>query len=208
MQVRGINLPKKLQKLCNGEKTVELAADNFAQICSGLRARFGQAVHSVIAQGSWMVKFDEKYTNEENIHNLGNTKEINILTPIKGAGKAGSIILGIVMVVVGVFMIWNGTGALAIAQGVAMMAGGLMNIYTAMNMPSMSNSKEDEQKSFTFNGAVNTVEQGGAVPIVYGVFETGSVVASAGIYAEQMTKYSTAPSSNPAPNSAFGVAAI
>lgn len=203
MQVRRINLPKKLQKLCNGEKTVELAADNFAQICSGLRARFGQAVHSVIAQGSWMVKFDEKYTNEENIHNLGNTKEINILTPIKGAGKAGSIILGIVMVVVGVFMI--ASGALAIAQGVGMIAGGLMNIYTAMNMPSMANTKEDQQKSFTFNGAVNTVEQGGAVPICYGLFEVGSIVASAGIYAEQMTKYSTAPGSNPAPNSAFGV---
>lgn len=38
-----------------------------------------------------------------------------------------------------------------------------------------------KRKSFLFNGGINTTEQGGAVPLVYGFTRTGSTVISAGI---------------------------
>jgi predicted phage tail protein len=38
-----------------------------------------------------------------------------------------------------------------------------------------------KRKSFLFNGGINTVEQGGAVPLVYGFTRVGSTVISAGI---------------------------
>lgn len=44
----------------------------------------------------------------------------------------------------------------------------------------------DQRPSFTYNGPVNAVEQGAAVPLVYGQVRTGSVLVSAGVSVEQM----------------------
>lgn len=46
--------------------------------------------------------------------------------------------------------------------------------YTSRNPP-------DQRTSYLFDGAVNTVAQGGPVPIIYGRMRVGSVVVSAGI---------------------------
>ena len=42
-------------------------------------------------------------------------------------------------------------------------------------------SPTDQRPSFLYNGPVNVVEQGYAVPIVYGIHTTGSIVVSAGV---------------------------
>lgn len=44
----------------------------------------------------------------------------------------------------------------------------------------------DQRPSYIFNGAVNTVEQGGPIPVVYGRMYIGSTVISGGIKAEQI----------------------
>lgn len=46
--------------------------------------------------------------------------------------------------------------------------------------------RPEERPSFMFNGAVNTSEQGGPVPVVYGRSITGSVIMSGGITTEQI----------------------
>lgn len=47
-------------------------------------------------------------------------------------------------------------------------------------------AKEDEKPSFIFDGPVNVVEQGGPVPLVYGLIRTGSTVVAGGIEIEQL----------------------
>lgn len=47
-------------------------------------------------------------------------------------------------------------------------------------------AKEDEKPSFLFDGPVNVVEQGGPVPLVYGLIRTGSTVVAGGIEIEKL----------------------
>lgn len=44
----------------------------------------------------------------------------------------------------------------------------------------------DQRSSFLYNGPVNTVEQGAAIPLVYGKMRVGSVLVSAGLSVEQI----------------------
>lgn len=46
--------------------------------------------------------------------------------------------------------------------------------------------RADERPSFLYNGPVNVIEQGYAVPIVYGIHMTGSVVISAGVDVDEV----------------------
>ena len=48
-------------------------------------------------------------------------------------------------------------------------------------------AKDDEKPSFIFDGPVNVVEQGGPVPLVYGIIRTGSTVVAGGIQVEQLS---------------------
>lgn len=56
---------------------------------------------------------------------------------------------------------------------------------------SEGSARPDENPSFLFNGAVNVVEQGYPVPLVYGKHMVGSVVVSAGISVEDIGYEST-----------------
>ena len=58
-------------------------------------------------------------------------------------------------------------------------------VYAISNIPKVGNYEErnggKDKQSHIFNGAVNTTEQGQAVPIVYGKMRVGSVTVSAGL---------------------------
>lgn len=58
-----------------------------------------------------------------------------------------------------------------------------------------SNESPDERPSFVFNSLINRQEAGAPVPLVFGRFRVGSVVASAGIAVEQVP-YGTEDGSN------------
>ena len=66
--------------------------------------------------------------------------------------------------------------------GAALMFSGIASM-TAPSMKSDYSSREapDQRASFMFNGPVNTTQQGGCVPVVYGICRTGSFVISAGL---------------------------
>ena len=73
-------------------------------------------------------------------------------------------------------------GSLALFGGL-MALGGLsqMMAQTPGVEDYSTRDKADEQKSFLFNGPVNTIEQGTALPIVLGKHMIGSTVISAGM---------------------------
>lgn len=63
----------------------------------------------------------------------------------------------------------------------AILLAGAAYLYT--QMPS---TNDNSQKSYMFNGAINTNEQGGPVPLVYGHARVGSVVISASVTNEEL----------------------
>ena len=79
-------------------------------------------------------------------------------------------------------------GSLAMS-GLVMVLGGLSQVLTATPTQASSYSSRedaDSQTSFLFNGAKNTVEQGNPVPVVYGRFQVGGTIISAGIEVEEV----------------------
>lgn len=107
-----------------------------------------------------------------------------------GGKKAGALqtIVGAVLIVVGV-VINAYTGGTAgnpfIGAGFSMLAGGVIQLLTKLPRPSPSDGEKNPASAY-FNGAVNTVSQGGAVPVCYGKMIVGSAQVSLGISSDKV----------------------
>jgi len=214
-QLRTIHLEGRLKEMCGGQSTVQLVGNSIPILVNGLASMFGQHIKEYVKENNWHVYLnDDKDGNDIGEHQVNNhlmdTKEVFLFPAIEGAGRTGQIILGIIMIVVGVILIWTGYGAgagMQMLQGAMALLSGLSTLYTALNSPKGSENRSgpEERASFVFNGAANVIEQGGAVPCVYGHFRVGSTVVSAGIDSEQLTAYTSPRSGNPAGNEQFDV---
>lgn len=70
---------------------------------------------------------------------------------------------------------------------VSMVISGIVSALFAPPKPDITGSERPDNKpSYTFNGAVNTTQQGHPVPVGYGRLRVGSQVISAGLYTEQI----------------------
>ena len=79
---------------------------------------------------------------------------------------------------------FGGFGSILLGVGVI----GVSYLLSSVLRPKDPGSREvKERPSFIFDGPVNTVEQGGPVPLVYGRVRTGSVIISAGLSVERVT---------------------
>lgn len=208
-KLRTIHLEGKLKDICDGQSAVQMVGDNLTIIINGLASMFGDAVKEHIRQNNWHITRGDSDTtgiHENQIHDrLEDGVDLYILPQIEGAGKVFNIIVGIALIVIGVWslMVGNPTGLQMAQAGMTIMSGAMM-IYTALATPNSAKTRSvEEAPSFIFNGAQNVLEQGGAVPVVYGRFRTGSVVVSAGIDSEQLTAYTSPTSENPAGDSQF-----
>ncbi|SQA62319.1 tail assembly protein [Yokenella regensburgei] len=110
---------------------------------------------------------------------------IRIVPVIIGSKKAGLLqtILGAVLVVVGAITYSWGGGVL-IAPGVAMMAGGVIQMLSPQPAGLSSKQDSDNRASYAFGGVTNTAAQGYPVPLLYGKRRIGGAIISAGIYVE------------------------
>lgn len=150
-------------------KKVELAGDNVFQIMSGLEHRYGQEFMEDVRVNEWhLTQGPVKPGNDISEEDLKKdfkltAKVIHLLPAVRGANNALSIIVGIILVVVGVFT-YN---PYLIGAGVAMALGGA--IMMAMT-PEVGGPEQaaDDKGSKVFNGAVNITSQGGPIPLVYG----------------------------------------
>jgi len=134
---------------------------------------------------------------------LGRVSDLHIIPMPAGSKKSGiiKVILGVALIAISIFVPPAGIaagGTLAagfageIALGVTygavaalgaslVLAGAAQLLSPAPKADYGGREKPDERASFFFNGPVNTVEQGGPVPIVVGRMEVGSVLVSAGL---------------------------
>jgi predicted phage tail protein len=114
---------------------------------------------------------------------------IRIVPAIVGSKRSGTLqtILGIVLVVVGVLGSEFGLGFL-VQPGIAMIIGGVAQMLFAPPKPKTAGEREDpnNRPSYSFDGPVNTAQQGNCVPVGYGRLIVGSQVISAGMYVESL----------------------
>jgi predicted phage tail protein len=116
---------------------------------------------------------------------LSNWDTLSIIGKVQGEAPAVILIAGYIAAM-GVSMATATLVAQMILLTVVMIAiGGIASLI--MGTPSTGTdgsaaaAEAAKRKSFLFNGSINTTEQGGAVPLVYGFTRTGSTVISAGI---------------------------
>ncbi|BBS37845.1 tail assembly protein [Enterobacter cloacae] len=110
---------------------------------------------------------------------------IRIVPIIIGSKRAGLLqtILGAVLVVVGAITSLYGGGVL-IGPGVALMAGGVVQMLSPQPAGLSSKQGADNRASYAFGGVTNTAAQGYPVPLLYGRRLIGGAIISAGIYVE------------------------
>lgn len=136
--------------------------------------------------------------NEQIGFNVGD-RDIHIVPVVKGAKRAGlgKLIAGVLLAAVAWWLapalipagFMGGAGSLTIfginantvaMMGVSLALSGASQLLTP-KQKKQQNTSPEQQPSFVFNGAVNTTEQGGCVPLIYGRTMVGSTVISAGL---------------------------
>jgi len=113
---------------------------------------------------------------------------IRIVPVVIGSKKAGLLqtILGAVLVVAGYALSGFTAGAsmALVAPGIALMAGGVIQMLSPQSPGLASKQDADNQASYAFGGVTNTAAQGYPVPLLYGKRRIGGAIISAGIYVE------------------------
>lgn len=135
------------------------------------------------------------------LENPFSTREvIRIMPAVAGAGKVGQIIAGSLLIIAAFYAPWASTalitsasgqtlmtvGSLMFSVGTNLLLGGLAQMLVKSPTPT-STERPDSRPSYSFNGPVNTTQQGNPVPICYGEVICGSQVVSGGMYAEELT---------------------
>lgn len=103
---------------------------------------------------------------------------LRIVPLVHGAGAVGKILLGAAIAIVGFFVPVVGTYMIALGASIAL--SGLADLLTPRVQTAATPEKPENQPSFAFDGAVNTMGQGGPVPLGYGRMRIGCQVVSVG----------------------------
>lgn len=118
-------------------------------------------------------------------------KQIRFTPVVEGAGGDGGVwqtVLGIVLVVVGVFTtIFGGYSGSVIALGASLFVGGVAQMLAPK--PKMGEYDQNERKdktSYYFDGPANTTMQGVPVQLIYGTCLVGSHSISAALTVDQL----------------------
>ena len=127
----------------------------------------------------------------EDLNQASGESDIRIAPIIEGSKKAGlfQTVLGAVMVVAGAvlsFTPFAGASPYLIQGGLALAAGGVMQMLSPQSNGLSSKQDADNTPSYAFGGAVNTTAMGNPVAVLYGEREIGGAIISAGILAEDI----------------------
>ena len=111
--------------------------------------------------------------------------DFHIVPALEGSGNQGKgwgqIIAGVVLIVVGIVV--PAIGTYSIPMGIGLIMSGISTLMMP-NIPDNQDDRNERPATYTFNGAVNRIEQGCAIPIVYGQFGVGSIVVASSLVAK------------------------
>lgn len=179
------------------------ALETAAEAIKALSANF-PGFRSYLVQNSrpgYTVIVDGKDESAQEVALHRNPKTIRIVPVLEGGAKnpMTQIIIGVVLIAISVAMPASAPGTFqafmanaAMGIGLSMTLGGIAQVIAGDPMLSadMMSSSEDKPV-FAYDGPQNVSAQGVPIPVVYGIMEVGSVVASFGFYAEEFTSEDT-----------------
>ncbi|AIB15882.1 hypothetical protein ABAZ39_28925 (plasmid) [Azospirillum argentinense] len=193
-------------------KGFTLDVDSVAEVARALEANFPGRFFKALRDGAFkLVRGDRRsglVLNEQELTFRLGSGDLHIIPVPKGAAasqrsKGGAkAVIGVAIMAVAIIaapasagtslggLVVTQTGALT-AYGTAAMFGLSMALSGVSMMLSPQAKMGDleqveNRKSFLFNGPVNSIEQGGPVPLIYGRLRVGSTVVSAGMAPEQI----------------------
>lgn len=192
-----------------------IRANTVGAVIRLLEANFRGKFMARILHGEYRVVAGNGFSDEKATHfdaelvrsdlNLG-SKDLHIMPVPQGSGGVFKVVLGVVLISAAI-VLSGGTLAAPLAGlgataafgvsygsialfGASLVLGGVAQMLTPVPKVSAdsysSREAADARPSFIFNGAVNTTEQGGPVPVIYGRMRVGSVVISGGITTENI----------------------
>ncbi len=204
--LRKIKLYGKLAKFV-GQRVLEADVQNAAEAVRFLVVNW-PALEQHMADQYYKVEVGSNaLTLEETVYPLG-SDDISITPVVAGAGgNTGRIILGIALIGTAILLpgaapvlgmsgftaaggaglaTWAGVSAVVGNVGLLLVISGVAGMLA--DTPTVPESEEDPQNSFSFSGIQQVARAGTPVPICYGEAMTGSVVISAEIdVADQVT---------------------
>jgi predicted phage tail protein len=139
----------------------------------GLRAWFREH-----ASHSFLVRGDYQDYDESDLHYPLSKGLLKVVPLVQGAGAFGKILAGVAIVAIGVFAPY--ASAALISMGASLALSGLAQLLAPRPAATATPEKAENQPSLAFDGAVNTMGQGGPVPLGYGRMLIGSAIVSVG----------------------------
>ena len=150
---------------------------------------------------NYCIKVGEYEINEKELDVPVGQQEIKIVPVAVGARRGlGRFLLGAVLIGTAIFLpgaapALTTTGFVAGSAGASALtvALGNLGLYFALSgaaqmlTPAPEDTNFDDPNSFNFNGILNTINAGSAIPVVYGEVFTGSIIVSAGIDTEDFS---------------------
>ena len=163
-------------------KAVQILEANF----NGISRKISEGYFRITADNKILQQDDTTLNLKEKVINFCplDTAEVLKLHPnIEGAGSTkawANIIIGAILVVASYYVPY--IGPLMFGVGMSMIFTGISMLISPSTNVDKGGSKDDN-KSFMFGGATNSIEQGGVIPVVFGKFGVGSTVISSALEA-------------------------
>tara|TARA_A100001035_G_scaffold200275_1_gene160759 strand:- start:3757 stop:4386 length:630 start_codon:yes stop_codon:yes gene_type:complete len=191
-----------------GQSTFEAEINSTLDAIRFLTANF-PALQSHMIEQNYCVKVGEYEINDKELDVPVGQQEIKIVPVAVGSRRGlGRFLLGAVLI--GAVVVTGGAAGVAFGAGgglgfgltagttatlgtTLLAAAGNLGIYLALSgaaqmlTPTPEDTNFDDPNSFNFNGILNTINAGVAIPVVYGEVFTGSIIVSAGIDTEDFS---------------------
>ena len=191
-----------------GQRTFEAEINSPIDAIRFLTENF-PALQSHMIEQNYCVKVGDYEINDKELDIPVGQQEIKIVPVAIGARRGigrfllGAVLIGAVVVTGGAAGVSFGAsgglgfglkaGATATLGTSLLAAAGNIGIYLALSgaaemlTPTPEDTNFDDPNSFNFNGILNTINAGSAIPVVYGEVFTGSIIVSAGIDTEDFS---------------------
>ena len=169
----------ELADICTEQITI--AVHSVAEAIAALRANFPKFVNYLYEAAqrgvNYQVKVGYQEIDDSQLCSPISKKvnSIRIVPVVAGTGTVGRIIGGVALLGLGL----AGVGFLGISSTTLALTGGAMLLGGISSLFGRKSSSQGSEKSPGFNNPAATIEEGGRVPIMYGVYLASLYIVSA-----------------------------
>lgn len=174
-----------------GRDSISFAVKTIGEAVRALDANF-PGIRKKISEGKFAIYRNDKPVSDKELTMNFAEENITIHPVVEGSSNSGKgwayIIIGAILVVASFYMPSGSYyGAMMFGMGMSMAFGGIaMLLAPSTKTNTGSADSREDNKSFLFNGPLNSAEQGGCIPIVYGEFGVGSTIISSALQTEDI----------------------